>query len=401
MADIFPIEINPKSQPIECAVDKPAEQRARVNVGTELDEDVYFSAVIEKRINPYIGTDVKEYLSRLPYIIPDFSNLDGILVEDTNWSYRFQVVFRNISDNTSLGATLNRIITNQRLNHFEYDKYLEKVPFGLYAEYPTPSPLKFADQHDDLILNNFWSFHNENDITMQDIPYNLALKGAPLWINLGNTGNARTYDFRQRQWESNKTTQVVATSTVTENLIMGSGYTYFADRNYLEDNPKYVQFLIGNMSWEADWRHCIFEYVEPCESSVQLYWENRRGGIDFYPMKGLVIEQKSIKKESYRTQERVLTADGFTGSTTTNINPIYNTEVTRQFKLNSGYVSEEKARYLFDSIMESPNAWLWVHSEQKAYAVDVKDTVYEYKNFKKDKMFTYSFIVEQQHKYYA
>lgn len=127
----------------------------------------------------------------------------------------------------------------------------------------------------------------------------------------------------------------------------------------------------------------------------QLYWTNRRGGIDHIIMGGNNVKSLATKSEMYKTNWRKATTTSIVGDMSTIVNHKYNINSETSYQLNSQILSELDYNRLYD-LITSPKLWLYDAQLNETYSVDVDDTNFTGKQFRFDKMFNFTVKVTKQ-----
>lgn len=425
MSNIVPQTFNPLNHPIEVATSfSTGDSTMRLQVGTSTDTERYFSGIIYRRPNTsFIGADVQQYVKHLPNPIlgADLTNPEFEIYNLTEFCKTLTIRIRR-TNNALLLNSNNISVTAQNLNHYELSKYRVNEPFGVYEYYretgTAPVTFKTAAFKDDWVVNNYWSFernfvdstginfttkyHRENTIP--------RLKNSPVFLTLFNQGTSSIeFDVRFRYYNAAGT---VVTSTAPINILIQprsaylfTGLNLFPEDSHLWTNSAFTiennDLLFSTIS--PAYRIARFKELDACEVSnnrqdaYQLYWLNRRGGIDHYPMSGRAEKIQNVSRDKYSIKRRELTNAGFIGGLEKQINLPYNTETLNEYRLNTSYVNDWQSRLYFDSLNESPYVWLWSDKDQKLYAVDVVGSQYNYKNFRNDGLINFSVVVRDQH----
>jgi hypothetical protein len=101
--------------------------------------------------------------------------------------------------------------------------------------------------------------------------------------------------------------------------------------------------------------------------TTRLHWLNKLGGIDSFTFKRLARENKTVERESYKTQQGRLTGATYSFDTFYTGQNDYQTKSQRTIKATSGWVSTEIANWVNDELFDSPLIWMEVIGGKTQY----------------------------------
>lgn len=142
-----------------------------------------------------------------------------------------------------------------------------------------------------------------------------------------------------------------------------------------------------------DTRSIFIELIDPScyrNEVYQLYWLNRRGGVDWIVLNGKSYNTKKVEKNTYQVNQRTYINDEFIGDLLTDTNPQYLSESYIEYNLNSDLLGSEY-KYLAD-IFSSSKLWLYSAQDESIRMVDVIDTNFLYKT-NRNQNGTYNFTI--------
>jgi hypothetical protein len=101
--------------------------------------------------------------------------------------------------------------------------------------------------------------------------------------------------------------------------------------------------------------------------TTRLHWLNKLGGIDSFTFKRLARENKTVERESYKTQQGRLIGSTYSFDTFYTGQNDYQTKSQRTIKATSGWVSTEIANWVNDELFDSPLIWMEVLGGKTQY----------------------------------
>lgn len=163
-----------------------------------------------------------------------------------------------------------------------------------------------------------------------------------------------------------------------------------------------IDNLLGNVSTNAYptyGRRLIFELkdFECYKGNVyQLYYLNRRGGIDWIVLEGNNMKSEANTSNTYISKWRTPTSDTtIGGDLSTIVKPKYNVNISTSYTLNSDILNDFEYNKLND-LVSSPKLWLYDAQDNDTYAVECVDTNFTSKQRRFDKMFNFTINVRRQ-----
>lgn len=145
----------------------------------------------------------------------------------------------------------------------------------------------------------------------------------------------------------------------------------------------YIDFEIDNDD-ENNSRRIYFDILDKnCinKDLYQLYWVNRRGGVDSIIMTGNNIQSVKSNSKRYKTYKRSFQNGNFYGDSSYDSNPQYLSEYKKRYSLNSYYIDEELYKYLED-IIYTKYVWLYSLNDDEIISVNIIYDSFELKNSK-------------------
>lgn len=145
----------------------------------------------------------------------------------------------------------------------------------------------------------------------------------------------------------------------------------------------YIDFEIDNDD-ENNSRRIYFDILDKnCinKDLYQLYWVNRRGGVDSIIMTGNNIQSVKSNSKRYKTYKRSFQNGNFYGDESYDSNPQYLSEYKKRYSLNSYYIDEELYKYLED-IIYTKYVWLYSLNDDEIISVNIIYDSFELKNSK-------------------
>lgn len=132
----------------------------------------------------------------------------------------------------------------------------------------------------------------------------------------------------------------------------------------------------------------VYEGAADCKTRYVLYYENAFGGFDALPIQGNALATDNITAYTTKNSVSVPSRD-FSYRR-------YLNEITKTWKLNTTYLSDEQASKMHH-LIESTEVYLYDIETTEVYPVVIDDTSVEYKTYKNQgrKFFNYSFNVKE------
>lgn len=168
----------------------------------------------------------------------------------------------------------------------------------------------------------------------------------------------------------------------------------YADTNKYSDkiNAKYdtnMYCLATNSSYVVSYSRSGGNgyNVKGC-GDYALYYSNSYGGWDSFLIEGKVVESKNITNHSYRKD---------VDNTTINREEIrYQSDIQSNWVLNTGWLTDEESKRLYDNLLISNNVYLHNLITDKIVPVSIQDSSVTNKQFKNEKkLITYTINVKE------
>lgn len=130
-----------------------------------------------------------------------------------------------------------------------------------------------------------------------------------------------------------------------------------------------------------------FEILPECNSRYALYYVNKNGGLDY-----LICNGKAIDKYNAKRIDATLYTDQTNSMLFANTHT--NQYIYKQYELNTGYISEDRAQNI-DHLIYSPKVWLHNLQDDSITSCLINDNNYSVKRFKNNGLINYTINVTQ------
>jgi hypothetical protein len=145
---------------------------------------------------------------------------------------------------------------------------------------------------------------------------------------------------------------------------------------------------VTNDAWPAYGRRLIYKIKDTCDykgNVYQLYYINRRGGVDWFIMGGNCVKTITNKSNSYKKNWRKSNVSSIAGKSSTIINPTYLVDSETSWLLNSEILYDYEYNQ-FDDLFSSPKLWLYDAQTDLTHSVSLDDKSFTYKQHRFDKL---------------
>lgn len=402
-----------KNQPIECI--STLSHRMRLTIGKTPSDDDVFKGIVSPNGNLSAAIDVQPFV----YDLVDSSGIDiaftakyadyNGMVENINIK-----MVKDVVQNATTHFTKSQLtLVNKNLTFDEWFKFNSRQNFGFFEQFwlnrkPTDTDwLAWSVGgrfYDDPFPHNFYTYGSAYDIgggiNNKSRRWKKSLMGAPIFLtlfHLNTTGGSYEISFNNvPSKESRVENYIGRIGNLSYNASSGSYRNYRLDKYLI--NEKLFSINIKQPNVRSTKRMIWYERVDASclkGEAFQLYWINRRGGIDSQLMEGKSYKSNSIKRENFTVNKRKLSPEGYVGKSSDVLNRNILTTTKRSYALNSGIIDEYEYAGIED-LMYSPSVWIWNNNDKRMMPVRVVDTNYDFKNFNNDKAFNFSVQLEDE-----
>lgn len=403
---ITPPEFNVKNMPIEVASTRNAQ--LFLNIGTTSGANDLFKGTIDP-----LPTETSTSVDIQPFVY-DLVNLNAI---DLGFGYSNAVYLQPIANaskglfiSTKQGTTADfsltvKYLVNKNLTFAEWFRYKDKLTFGAYKSYMDNKIASDIDWtidgavkcYDDVLPHNYYTYNRINDTDKTRRVWNKVLGTAPVFVSMfSNYVASKTITIKTYSYADKLATAVLNTTFGTKTKTMPSGTMELFSTTINDSVPLFSYSFVLPASPEA--RVLYFERVpSSCftETPYQIYWVNRRGGVDYQIMSGKAIKSKSTTKEKYSVSKRKYSGGAFIGTPSQSVDRVLLTNEKVKYSLNTGFLKESEYSYLED-LSNASQIWLYDDRTKSITAVSNTDSNFTFKNFRNDKMFTFTINLEEQ-----
>lgn len=122
----------------------------------------------------------------------------------------------------------------------------------------------------------------------------------------------------------------------------------------------------------------VYNIIPNCNRAGQLYWINRRGGMETIPVTRKIKRSETSNKTKYRVTSGIYSTINYQSKDHFFENKIYNNEITTSYALYTDWITESDAEWL-EELYVSPNVWFYDVKTKKNHAVLVSDNQYDMK----------------------